>query len=72
MATTKIVMFGKSNMRLAHATLSRKLSSSACINQSIKNVVVIGGGLMGSGIAQVSIVSFYWFTNCFCLFAFLR
>ncbi|EFX73881.1 hypothetical protein DAPPUDRAFT_57769 [Daphnia pulex] len=41
-------------MRLAHATLSRKLSSSACINQSIKNVVVIGGGLMGSGIAQVA------------------
>jgi len=48
-------MFGKPHIRLPHATLCRKLSSSNCSNQSIKNVVVIGGGLMGSGIAQVYI-----------------
>lgn len=65
MATTKIVLFGKSHLMLAHATIRRKLSSSTCVNQSIKNVVVIGGGLMGSGIAQVYIFFFFDVTNYF-------
>lgn len=33
--------------------LTRKFSSSATLN-AIKSVTVVGGGLMGSGIAQVS------------------
>lgn len=32
----------------------RSLSSSPIMNEAIKNVTVIGAGLMGSGIAQVS------------------
>ncbi|KAL0821431.1 hypothetical protein ABMA28_004910 [Loxostege sticticalis] len=34
--------------------IARKFSSSASVQSAIKNVTVIGGGLMGSGIAQVS------------------
>jgi hypothetical protein len=33
--------------------IARKFSSSAAVQSAIKNVTVIGGGLMGSGIAQV-------------------
>lgn len=34
--------------------LKRSLSTSSAMNAAIKNVTIIGGGLMGSGIAQVS------------------
>ncbi|XP_046969547.1 hydroxyacyl-coenzyme A dehydrogenase, mitochondrial-like [Vanessa cardui] len=34
--------------------IARNFSSSAAVQSAIKNVTVIGGGLMGSGIAQVS------------------
>ncbi|CAH0400711.1 unnamed protein product [Chilo suppressalis] len=34
--------------------LSRKFSTSSALQVAIKNVTIIGGGLMGSGIAQVS------------------
>lgn len=33
----------------------RNFSSSSAVQSAIKNVTVIGGGLMGSGIAQVRI-----------------
>lgn len=33
--------------------IARNFSSSAAVQNAIKNVTVIGGGLMGSGIAQV-------------------
>lgn len=36
---------------------SRAFSTSAALKTVIKNVTVIGGGLMGSGIAQVNLVS---------------
>ena len=39
----------------AMATHSRDLSSSSTARSPIKNVAVIGSGLMGSGIAQVSV-----------------
>ncbi|CAG9788496.1 unnamed protein product [Diatraea saccharalis] len=34
--------------------IARKFSSSATVQSAIKNVTIIGGGLMGSGIAQVA------------------
>ncbi|XP_021195856.3 hydroxyacyl-coenzyme A dehydrogenase, mitochondrial [Helicoverpa armigera] len=42
---TKLVQFG---------IIARNFSSSSPMQSAIKNVTVIGGGLMGSGIAQVS------------------
>ncbi|XP_035444302.2 hydroxyacyl-coenzyme A dehydrogenase, mitochondrial [Spodoptera frugiperda] len=42
---TKLVQFG---------VIARNFSSSSAMQSAIKNVTVIGGGLMGSGIAQVS------------------
>lgn len=35
-------------------TATRGLCSSAALNAAIKNVTVIGSGLMGAGIAQVN------------------
>lgn len=35
------------------AILRRSLSTTSKLNAAIKHVTVIGGGLMGSGIAQV-------------------
>lgn len=35
--------------------IARNFSSSSAVQSAIKNVTVIGGGLMGSGIAQVMI-----------------
>lgn len=40
-------------MSLPHTLLKRTFSTTNVVNV-IKNVTVIGGGLMGSGIAQVS------------------
>lgn len=40
-------------MNSAFGIAKRSLSSTATMN-AIKNVTVVGGGLMGSGIAQVS------------------
>jgi len=40
-------------MALPFALIKRSLSTSSSMN-AIKNVTVIGGGLMGSGIAQVA------------------
>lgn len=40
---------------MASAIITRSLTTSA-IESVIKHVTVIGGGLMGSGIAQVSIL----------------
>lgn len=40
--------------------LTRKLSTTAA-NFAIRNVTVIGGGLMGSGIAQVKNASMIWY-----------
>lgn len=34
--------------------IARTFSSSSAVQNAVKNVTVIGGGLMGSGIAQVS------------------
>ncbi len=45
-------IIGKSHMV---ATLRRTFTTTAALNGAIRNVVVIGGGLMGSGIAQVVI-----------------
>lgn len=33
---------------------TRNMASNATVDKAIKHVTVIGGGLMGSGIAQVS------------------
>ncbi|XP_075980455.1 hydroxyacyl-coenzyme A dehydrogenase, mitochondrial-like [Anticarsia gemmatalis] len=41
----KMIQFG---------VIARNFSSSSAVQSAIKNVTVIGGGLMGSGIAQVS------------------
>lgn len=38
--------------------IARNFSSSSAVQSAIKNVTVIGGGLMGSGIAQVWLVTF--------------
>ena len=40
-------------MALPFLVLNRYLSTSPAMAAAIKNVTVIGGGLMGSGIAQV-------------------
>jgi len=40
-------------MALPFLVLNRYLSTSPVMAAAIKNVTVIGGGLMGSGIAQV-------------------
>lgn len=36
--------------------IARNFSSSSAVQSAIKNVTIIGGGLMGSGIAQVSYI----------------
>jgi len=36
------------------ASFARSFSTSRALQKPIKNVVVVGSGLMGSGIAQVS------------------
>lgn len=41
----KMVQFG---------VIARNFSNSSAMQSAIKNITVIGGGLMGSGIAQVS------------------
>merc|ERR1711979_165858 len=41
-------------MAFASQITARSLMTSAALYNSIKNVTVIGGGLMGSGIAQVA------------------
>lgn len=45
-------VLGKTNLAVAAFT-RRKFSTSVAMKACIKNVVVFGGGLMGSGIAQV-------------------
>lgn len=40
-------------MAVAFNVLIRNFSSSSSLNNAIKHVTVVGGGLMGSGIAQV-------------------
>lgn len=47
------LIMGALSKGLTVTVLARKLSTSAARSGAIKNVVVIGGGLMGSGIAQV-------------------
>ncbi len=41
-------------MSFLSSTLSRSFSSSSASRAAIKEVVIIGGGLMGAGIAQVA------------------
>ena len=43
-------------MALATKVFSRGLSTSTVRMAAIKNITVIGGGLMGAGIAQVLLV----------------
>lgn len=40
---------------MASAIIRRGMATSAAVESAIKHVTVIGGGLMGSGIAQVSV-----------------
>lgn len=42
-------------MSLSSKLFLRSFSSSSALQNAIKNVTVIGGGLMGAGIAQVSV-----------------
>ena len=44
----------KTNMAFVSRVLKRGLATSSQLNAKIQEVVVIGGGLMGAGIAQVS------------------
>lgn len=44
---------------MASAIIRRGMATSAAVESAIKHVTVIGGGLMGSGIAQVSFVTFF-------------
>lgn len=44
------------------STLIRGMATNAA-ESAIKHVTVIGGGLMGSGIAQVSAYDFCWLKN---------
>lgn len=44
-------------MAASFVLIKRSLSTSSALN-AIKNVTVIGGGLMGSGIAQVIFLLF--------------
>lgn len=48
---------------MAASTIAKKASSS--LGRTIKTVTVIGGGLMGSGIAQASYLSVFF---CFHIF----
>lgn len=43
-------------MSLSFKIINRGFSSSAQMRAAIKNVTVVGGGLMGSGIAQVQLL----------------
>ena len=38
-----------------HSRVLRQFSSSLVVNAAIQEITVIGGGLMGSGIAQVTL-----------------
>lgn len=62
-------------MALPFHVVTRYLSSSRAMAAAIKNVTVIGGGLMGSGIAQVKTIIFlsvwviyFWKCETVCLF----
>ena len=46
----------KINMSLA-GTIARRTFATSTARNAIKHVTIIGGGLMGSGIAQVGVVS---------------
>lgn len=46
-------MINMSQFRVA----AKNFSSSSVVQNAIKNVTIIGGGLMGSGIAQVNFKS---------------
>lgn len=50
---------------MAASVLIRGLSTSAAVESAIKHVTVIGGGLMGSGIAQVSLDNHYLYVLLF-------
>lgn len=50
---------------MAASALVRGLSTSAAVESAIKHVTVIGGGLMGSGIAQVSLGNHYLYALLF-------
>lgn len=43
-------------MSLSFTVIKRGFASSVQMRAAIKNVTVIGGGLMGSGIAQVQLL----------------
>lgn len=53
----KILIFytGKKDMSLIFSVISRGFASSPMASAAIKNVTIVGGGLMGSGIAQVNL-----------------
>lgn len=42
-------------MSLIFSVISRGFASSPMASAAIKNVTIVGGGLMGSGIAQVNL-----------------
>lgn len=53
--TARYLCLRRTSTTMAHISkvFSRHLSTSITRNAAIKQVIVIGGGLMGSGIAQV-------------------
>ena len=50
-------------MALPFLVLNRCFSSSTVMAAAIKNITIVGGGLMGSGIAQVGIYQIYNILN---------